>query len=44
MTNLDAAKSGSFEIGGVVCVRRLGFGAMPPDGPGAWGPRMVFAG
>jgi pyridoxine 4-dehydrogenase len=33
----DAAKSGVFEIGGDLPVRRLGFGAMRITGPGVWG-------
>ena len=32
-----AAKSGTFAIGGDLCVRRLGFGAMQLTGPGVWG-------
>ena len=36
MTN--AAKSGSFSIGGKVKVHRLGFGAMRITGDGVWGP------
>lgn len=38
MTKLDAGQSGSFKIGGVVSVHRLGFGAMRLTGPGIWGP------
>ena len=34
----DAAKSGTFKIGGVAGVHRLGFGAMRITGPGIWGP------
>jgi aryl-alcohol dehydrogenase-like predicted oxidoreductase len=37
-TTLDAAKSGSFNIGGEIAVHRLGFGAMRITGPGIWGP------
>jgi len=33
----NAAKSGSFKIGGVLAVNRLGFGAMRTTGPGIWG-------
>jgi len=35
---LDAAKSGSFKIGCVIDVHRLGFGAMRVTGPGIFGP------
>jgi pyridoxine 4-dehydrogenase len=35
---LDARKSGSFKIGGVVEVNRLGFGAMRITGKGIFGP------
>ncbi|MDR3527689.1 MAG: aldo/keto reductase [Rhizomicrobium sp.] len=35
MTN--AAKSGTFKIGGILEVNRLGFGAMRITGPGIWG-------
>jgi aryl-alcohol dehydrogenase-like predicted oxidoreductase len=38
MTKLDAAKSGSFKIGGVTQINRLGFGAMRITGEGIWGP------
>ena len=34
----DAAKSGSFSIGGKTKVHRLGFGAMRVTGEGVWGP------
>lgn len=37
-SELDAAKSGSFKIGGDISVHRLGFGAMRITGPGIWGP------
>jgi pyridoxine 4-dehydrogenase len=36
MTNTDAA--GTFNIGGDMPVRRMGFGAMRLTGPGVWGP------
>jgi pyridoxine 4-dehydrogenase len=32
------AESGTFEIGGDMPVRRLGYGAMQLTGPGVWGP------
>lgn len=35
---LDARQSGSFKIGGVIDVHRLGFGAMRITGPGIFGP------
>lgn len=38
MTELDAAQSGQFSIGGSIIVNRLGFGAMRITGPGIWGP------
>ena len=38
MTNLDAALSGTFAIGGDLKVNRLGFGAMRITGRGIWGP------
>lgn len=38
MSDLDAAGSGTFAIGGVTSVNRLGFGAMRITGPGIWGP------
>src|ERR1700744_5755878 len=34
----NAAKSGSFKIGGTLAVHRLGFGAMRITGSGVWGP------
>jgi pyridoxine 4-dehydrogenase len=37
MNTLDAAKSGSFAIGGDIEVHRLGFGAMRITGDGIWG-------
>lgn len=37
MTTVDAAKSGSFKIGGDLAVHRLGFGAMRVTGKGIWG-------
>ncbi len=33
-----AVDSGTFTLGGVLTVRRLGFGAMRLTGPGIWGP------
>jgi pyridoxine 4-dehydrogenase len=33
----NAAKSGTFKIGGDIAVHRLGFGAMRVTGPGIWG-------
>ena len=38
MASLDAAKSGTFRIGGDMAVHRLGFGAMRLTGRGIWGP------
>src|SRR5580692_2537697 len=38
MSNIDAAKSGTFKIGGDIAVHRLGFGAMRITGKGIWGP------
>ena len=38
MAKLDAARSGTFPIGGDLTVHRLGFGAMRLTGPGIWGP------
>jgi pyridoxine 4-dehydrogenase len=38
MTNVLAAGSGTFAIGGDVTVNRLGYGAMQLTGPGVWGP------
>ena len=37
-TDLSAARSGTFRIGGDLPVRRLGFGAMRLTGDGIWGP------
>ncbi len=37
MSNPNAAKSGSFKIGGEIEIHRLGFGAMRVTGPGIWG-------
>ena len=37
MATIDAAKSGSFKIGGDLAVHRLGFGAMRITGKGIWG-------
>jgi aryl-alcohol dehydrogenase-like predicted oxidoreductase len=36
-TNVTAAQSGTFRIGGEIEVNRLGFGAMRLTGPGIWG-------
>ncbi len=33
----NAAKSGTFKIGGEIAINRLGFGAMRITGPGVWG-------
>jgi aryl-alcohol dehydrogenase-like predicted oxidoreductase len=38
MATPDAARSGTFRIGGAIEVHRLGFGAMRVTGPGIWGP------
>lgn len=38
LTTLDAAKSGTFNLGGDLPVHRLGFGAMRITGRGVWGP------
>jgi pyridoxine 4-dehydrogenase len=37
VTEYDAAKSGTFRIGGDLEVNRLGFGAMRITGRGIWG-------
>jgi pyridoxine 4-dehydrogenase len=37
MTTINAAKSGTFKIGGDLAVHRLGFGAMRVTGKGIWG-------
>lgn len=37
MTDLSAAPSGTFKIGGDIAVNRLGFGAMRITGEGIWG-------
>ena len=37
MAQANAAKSGSFKIGGDIKINRLGFGAMRITGPGIWG-------
>jgi pyridoxine 4-dehydrogenase len=37
MTQLSAARSGQFTIGGEITVNRLGFGAMRVTGRGIWG-------
>jgi pyridoxine 4-dehydrogenase len=36
-TNITAARSGTFRIGGEIEINRLGFGAMRLTGPGIWG-------
>src|SRR5690242_11683188 len=38
MVQVNAAKSGSFKVGGDIKIHRLGFGAMRVTGPGIWGP------
>jgi len=38
MTQANAAKSGSFKVGGDIKINRLGFGAMRITGAGIWGP------
>src|SRR3979409_2539574 len=38
METLNAAQSGTFDIGGDLPVYRLGFGAMRITGEGVWGP------
>jgi aryl-alcohol dehydrogenase-like predicted oxidoreductase len=38
MADVNAAKSGSFRIGGDIKINRLGFGAMRITGKGIWGP------
>jgi pyridoxine 4-dehydrogenase len=38
MVDANAAKSGSFKVGGDIKINRLGFGAMRVTGPGIWGP------
>jgi pyridoxine 4-dehydrogenase len=38
MAQANAAKSGSFKVGGDIKINRLGFGAMRITGPGIWGP------
>jgi pyridoxine 4-dehydrogenase len=37
MNELDAARAGTFRIGGEIEINRLGFGAMRITGPGIWG-------
>jgi pyridoxine 4-dehydrogenase len=37
MSDLNAAASGTFRIGGDLAINRLGFGAMRLTGPGIWG-------
>ncbi|MFT0862637.1 aldo/keto reductase [Ancylobacter sp. G4_0304] len=44
MNTLDAAKSGTFAIGGDLVINRLGFGAMRLTGQGIWGPPKDRAG
>jgi pyridoxine 4-dehydrogenase len=38
MAQANAAKSGSFKVGGDIKINRLGFGAMRVTGKGIWGP------
>lgn len=38
MTQANAAKAGSFKVGGDIKINRLGFGAMRVTGEGIWGP------
>jgi aryl-alcohol dehydrogenase-like predicted oxidoreductase len=38
MSEVTAAASGRFEVGGEIEINRLGFGAMRITGPGVWGP------
>jgi len=38
MVRVNAAKSGSFKVGGDIKINRLGFGAMRITGAGIWGP------
>ena len=44
MPSLDAARSGTFRIGGAIAVARLGFGAMRVTGKGVWGDPTDRAG
>lgn len=37
MAELNAARSGSFKVGGEIAINRLGFGAMRITGQGIWG-------
>jgi pyridoxine 4-dehydrogenase len=37
MAQANAAKSGSFKVGGDIKINRLGFGAMRITGKGIWG-------
>ena len=37
MVQVNAAKSGSFKVGGDIKINRLGFGAMRITGAGIWG-------
>ena len=39
MVQVDAAKSGSFAVGGDIKINRLGFGAMRITGAGIWALR-----
>ncbi|MBB5575104.1 MULTISPECIES: aldo/keto reductase [Rhizobium] len=43
MSDLNAAKSGQFKIGGDLTVNRLGFGAMRITGSGIWGEPVDHA-
>jgi aryl-alcohol dehydrogenase-like predicted oxidoreductase len=38
MVQVNAAKAGSFKVGGDIKINRLGFGAMRITGAGIWGP------
>jgi pyridoxine 4-dehydrogenase len=38
MSSSSLAKTGTFELGGVTPVTRLGYGTMQLTGPGVWGP------
>lgn len=37
MSDINAAESGTFKIGGEIAINRLGFGAMRITEPGIWG-------
>ena len=41
MVQVNAAKSGSFKVGGDIKINRLGFGAMRITGEGIWGPQRT---